>query len=52
MLIEKRVKVDRKTGKILEESEREVPGDPEEYMNALVDYVASITENEERRNEK
>ena len=35
-------KVCRTTGKVLEVSKREVPEDPAEYTEALVNYVASI----------
>jgi len=48
-LYEVHKKICRKTGKVLEESRREVPGDPEEYTEALVNYVASITENKEEK---
>lgn len=44
MLIEKVVTIDRETGRILEETKKEVSGDPAPYTEALAEYYTSIIE--------
>jgi len=44
MLVEKTVIIDRETGRILDTSIQEVPGDPTPYTEALAEYYASVIE--------